>query len=160
MIVQILSLVKNAGDNFTKDYLHAFSHLIHMIGISLSLYIVTLYTNWVEIYFYPMYFCMTFTMARDISYLQLCVVAEEKYEQFHSTAVVFILGFPSNFTIMKVYIFLKIFIGIAIIPDCLFVYGMLLFFGYKYFHFIVCAVYQISNVLGIKVFQINKKKES
>ena len=70
----------------------------------------------------------------------------------------FIFGFPSKNKINIAFILLKEFFGIVIISDYVFVHGMLLFFGYKYFHFIVCAVLQISNVLGIKVFQINKKK--
>ena len=47
-LVQIFSLVKNAGDNFTKDYVHAFSHLIHVVGITLSLLTIAIYTNWQE----------------------------------------------------------------------------------------------------------------
>ena len=62
-----------------------------------SLYITTTYTNWHEEYFYSLYFSGTLMVVRDISYTHLCVVAEERYEQFQSTVIVYIVGYPGTF---------------------------------------------------------------
>lgn len=47
--------------------------------ITTSLYTIITFTDWHHQYFYLVYFCMAFTMVRDISYMHLCVVTGEKY---------------------------------------------------------------------------------
>ena len=107
ILVQIISLIKNAGDNFTKDYLSAFSHIIHMGFITLSIYIVSVYTDWHDKYFFSMYFCMALTMVRDITYMQMCVVAEEEYNQFQSTVIVYSTIFPGKFKFYLAYVLIR-----------------------------------------------------
>lgn len=94
-------------------------------------------------------------MVRDISYTHLCVVSEERYEQFQSTVIVYIVGYPSKFYHNIAYIFLTRFLGIVLFPDWIFLYAMLAFFIFKYIHFVCCAVYQVADALNIKVFKIN-----
>ena len=59
------------------------------------------------------------------------------------------------------YIFFTRFLGVQVfMPDYVFLYGMLLFFILKYVHFVCCAVYQVADVLNIKVFEINPVKQN
>lgn len=65
--------------------------------ITTSLYTIITFTDWHHQYFYLVYFCMAFTMVRDISYMHLCVVTGEKYQQFQFTTLAFCFGFPGTF---------------------------------------------------------------
>jgi hypothetical protein len=45
ILVQIWSLIREAGDNFTKNYVKAFSDLLHIPLMCVSLAFITIYTD-------------------------------------------------------------------------------------------------------------------
>ena len=82
------------GENFTKEVGKAFLHLLHFPLMAASLFCITELTDWEEQYFFPIYFCMALPIVKDITYMHLCVVTEEKYNQFSLTTLVYIFAFP------------------------------------------------------------------
>lgn len=96
-LVQIVGLVLESGDNFTEDIKGALSHLIHFPLLTLALYSVISLTNWHTEHFYAVYFTMALIVVRDTSYMHVCVVAEDKYNQWQVPTVGFIIGYISTF---------------------------------------------------------------
>lgn len=94
-------------------------------------------------------FCIGFMVVRNTMYMQLCVVTEQKYNQFITANVVFSLGFP-------LYIILRL-KGFEIVREEYFLYGMLAFFCLNYLHFTLSIWTQMADMLGIKVFSISTK---
>lgn len=88
-------------------------------------------------------------VVRNTMYMQLCVVTEQKYNQFITANVVFAIGFPA-------YILLRRF-GIETVREEYFLYSMLAFFCLNYFHFTLSIWTQMADMLGIKVFSIRTK---
>lgn len=60
---------------------------------------------------------------RNIIYMQLCVTAEMKYNQFQISTILFTLGYSGTNLPIKVYIFALKGFGF---PETLFVYGLLI----------------------------------
>lgn len=84
---------------------------------------------------------------RNTTYMQLCVTTEQPYNQFTTANFVFSVGYP-------LYILTHFILGMNIIPQGLFINGMLIFFIVNYIHFAVSIVYHMSLILGIKPFSI------
>lgn len=98
--VQIWSLLNHSKDNFTKDYKGALSDLLHVGFIIVSLMCIIEYSTLYQNYFYCIFFSLGIMFVRNIIYMQLCVTAEMKYNQFQPSTVLFIVGYPCNFFVM------------------------------------------------------------
>lgn len=93
-LVQIWSLLNHSKNNFTKDYKGALFDLLHVLLIIFSLISIIEYSDLYEKYFYAVYFSLTIMFVRNIVYMQLCVTAEMKYNQFQPSTLLFVLGYP------------------------------------------------------------------
>lgn len=96
--VQMFSLFKNSRHQFTDDYLHAVSHVIHYFLMLGSQIVAVLFTDWGQQtkYFYQLYFSLTIVFIRNITYMQLCVVTKQPYTSRQAPIVIFILSYPSK----------------------------------------------------------------
>lgn len=149
--MQLISLTLYAGRVLRKNLKRALPDLIHFVITAAVLAIIIEYTDWVRVdrYYNLILFCVGFMVVRDTMYMQLCVVSEQKYNQFITANVVFVLGFP-------IYIFLK-HRNIEIMDEKYFLFGMLIFFCVNYLHFTLSIWSQMADMLGIKVFSIRNK---
>ena len=98
ILVQIVVFIKD--ENFTKDVGSALKHLFRFPLLASSLLCIFALTDWPERYFFPIYFCTALVVVRDITYMHLCVVTEEKYNQFSFPNLVYAFSFPSILTFL------------------------------------------------------------
>jgi hypothetical protein len=92
--VQIWSLLNHSKKNFTQDYLGAISDLLHVGLIILTLICIIEFSTLYRSNFYAIFFSLSIMFVRNIIYMQLCVTAEMKYQQFQPSTVLFIVGYP------------------------------------------------------------------
>jgi hypothetical protein len=110
---------------------------------------IVVLTDWwkVDRYYHQIMFSLGIMYVRNTTYMQLCVTTNQPYNQFTTANFVFSVGYPA-------YILSHIILGKNIIPEWLFINGMLVFFVINYIHFGISIVYHISMILGIKPFSI------
>lgn len=99
-LVQIWSLLNLSKNNFTKDYKGALFDLLHVLFIIISLICIIEYSDLYQRYFYEVYLSLTIMFVRNIIYMQLCVTAEMKYNQFQPSTLLFVIGYPCNFLVI------------------------------------------------------------
>lgn len=99
-LVQIWSLLNLSKNNFTKDYKGALFDLLHVLLIIISLICIIEYSDLYQRYFYEVYLSLTIMFVRNIIYMQLCVTAEMKYNQFQPSTLLFVIGYPCNFLVI------------------------------------------------------------
>ena len=147
----MLSLTLYAGRVLKNNLKRALPDLLHVIVIAAALGVITEYTDWYKVdrYYNHILFCLGFMVVRDTMYMQLCVVTEQKYNQFISANLIFSLVFPA-------YIILSL-NGKEVIREEYFIKGMLVFFCVNYLHFSLSIWTQMADMLGIKVFSIRNK---
>lgn len=106
----MVSLTLYAGRVLKNNLKRALPDLIHVIVIASAIGFITEFTDWYKVdkYYNYILFCIGFLVVRDTMYMQLCVVTEQKYNQFISANLVFSLVFP-------IYIIFKI-NGVYLIP--------------------------------------------
>lgn len=68
--------------------------------MSFALLSVVTLTNWHTEYFYAVYFTTALIVVRDTSYMHVCVVAEDKYNQWQVATVGYILGYSGKLGII------------------------------------------------------------
>ena len=126
--------------------------MVHVILIGISLSFITIYTDWyrVDRYYNVILFSLGCMMVRNTMYMQLCVVTEQKYNQFITANLVFTLAYPLYIITHKWYSY-------HLISERVFVTGMLAFFVLNYLHFCLSIWTQMADMLGIKVFSIRNK---
>lgn len=54
------------------------------------------FSHMLQHHFYAVFFTLGMMFVRNIIYMQLCVTAEMKYNQFQISTILFTLGYPSN----------------------------------------------------------------
>ena len=145
----------HSGENFTKDIKGALSHLIHFPLLSLALLSVVTFTNWHIEYFYAVYFTTALIVVRDTSYMHVCVVAEDKYNQWQLPTVGYIIGYTSNnWSYLALSLATHLF-GLNAMIQQVFVYGMLAFSIYNYVSYVTKISRQMANILGIRIFHLD-----
>ena len=77
--VQVFSVVKQSGDNFTKDYIGAFMDLMHLAVLMVVLICITNYSDLCYHYFPALLASVGFCNARTTSYTLLSSVTEAKF---------------------------------------------------------------------------------
>jgi len=84
----------------------AVSDLIHVLLIIISLLCIIEYSNLYNSNFYSIFFSLGVMFVRNIIYMQLCVTAEMKYNQYQVSTLLFSVGYPCNlkYNIYSVYI--------------------------------------------------------
>ncbi len=92
-LVQIWSLLNHSKNNFTRDYFGAISNLLHVGLIVLTLIFIIEFSTLHMSDFYAIFFSLSIMFVRNIIYMQLCVTAEMKYQQFQPSTVLFIVGY-------------------------------------------------------------------
>ena len=124
-------------------------HFLHILCLTCSLSMIVVLTDWwkVDRYYHQIMFSLGIMYVRNTTYMQLCVTTNQPYNQFTTANFVFSVGYPA-------YILSHIILGKNIIPEWLFINGMLVFFVINYIHFGISIVYHISMILGIKPFSI------
>ncbi len=124
-------------------------HFLHILCLTCSLSMIVVLTDWwkVDRYYHQIMFSLGIMYVRNTTYMQLCVTTNQSYNQFTTANFVFSVGYPA-------YILSHIILGKNIIPEWLFINGMLVFFVINYIHFGISIVYHISMILGIKPFSI------
>ena len=127
-----------------------------------SLFCVFEFTDWYlqEKYFYYVFFSLGLVFTRDTSYFQVCVVAEQKYNQWTFPNVVFILFYPSTFNLINplAYILLQKYFGITICDEYILVNVVLGLIILEYIVFVYSVVTQIASILHINVFSMTQEQ--
>jgi hypothetical protein len=125
-------------------------HFLHILCLTCSLAMITELTDWwrVDRYYHQIIFSLGIMYVRNTTYMQLCVTTNQPYNQFTTANFVFSVGYP-------LYILTHMILGKHIIPEWLFINGMLVFFVVNYIHFAVSIVYHMSHILRIKPFSIH-----
>lgn len=124
-------------------------HFLHILCLTCSLGMITELTDWwkVDRYYHQIMFSLGIMYVRNTTYMQLCVTTNQPYNQFTTANFVFSVGYPA-------YILSHMILGYDLIPEYLFINGMLVFFILNYIHFAVSIVYHMSLILGIRPFSI------
>ena len=71
-LVQIYSIIFQAGNHFTKNVGKAAFDLINLLMIGLTAYFIIMHSNLVENYFFQIMVTLGFVMARTISTTLVC----------------------------------------------------------------------------------------
>lgn len=96
-------------------------------------------------YLYVYFYILTFWWGRNEIYLQICSVAEQKFNPFNWGTITFVVSmivlflFPTNSEYFLTYLYV-----------CLAIQGLFLI------ELIVSFLRQSSSILGIKLFSVNK----
>lgn len=127
-------------------------HFLHILCMSCSLAMIVELTDWwkKENYYHQILFSLGIMYVRNTTYMQLCVTTGQPYNQFTTANFVFSVGYP-------LYILTHLILGKDIIPEWLFINGMLVFFVVNYLHFVISIIYHMSQILEIKPFSIRKQ---
>lgn len=147
-------MVFESGDNFTNDLKGALYQILHYPFLALSLCSVVYFTNWEHEYFFAVYFTTALIIVRDTSYMHVCVVAEDKYNQWQLPTLVYIVGYPRIFILILVLSAFCYFTNASPLVQAVCVYGMLLVSVYNYFSYVTKVSRQMANILGIRIFHI------
>ena len=83
------SVVKGAGEHFTKDYLRAFLDLLHIGVLATALYFITEKSDFCWHYFPALLVSVGFCNARTTSYTLLSSVTETRFQQFQPAVILF-----------------------------------------------------------------------
>jgi hypothetical protein len=93
---------------------------------------------------------------RNIIYMQLCVTAEMKYQQFQPSTVLFIVGYTG----MLLWLFLAYIGGLdRFVNKKVFIYSVLAFIVLDFAYFVVKVIFEFRRILNIRVFRIGKMKK-
>jgi uncharacterized membrane protein len=95
-LVQIYSIISQAGHHFTNDVIKAFGDLLHLAVLGVAVYVINVYSNLATQNFIGIMVGIGFTMARTISYTLLCSVTGSKFQQFQPSVFVFGIAYPGK----------------------------------------------------------------
>ncbi len=155
-IVQIWSLLNHSRESFTNDYIGALKDLTHVLLIIITLVCIIEFSDLYNTHFYAVFFSLTIMFVRNIIYMQLCVTAEMKYNQYQLSTMLFVIGYTCNFYLILVYIFVLSKLGIS---SELFIYSLLAFIVLDFSYFVIKVILEFRRILNIRVFRISKMKK-